>query len=123
MTPLAKKKDTPKAVPKAKPDQAEGKIAKEEKVIKTAEAATEDQPFDSTKIIYYCKDCKKATNPVRVGKKFRFKCSECKGKDVPFGTEKSVMTFYKIERGEVSEEPDEKAKKKYTSFDEYHATM
>lgn len=47
-----------------------------------------------TKIIYYCQDCKKQVTPQRIGKKFRFSCSECKGKKVSFGSEKSVSNFY-----------------------------
>jgi DNA-directed RNA polymerase subunit RPC12/RpoP len=49
---------------------------------------------EPTKIIYYCKDCKKNVAPKRIGKKLRFKCSECDSENVSFGTEKSVANYY-----------------------------
>ena len=48
-----------------------------------------------TKIIYFCQDCNKVITPKRIGKKFQFSCSECKGKNVAFGTEKSIESYYK----------------------------
>lgn len=51
------------------------------------------------KIIYFCKDCEKLVMPKRVGKKFRFNCTECKGKDVSFGPESSIRNYYKIPEG------------------------
>ncbi len=48
-----------------------------------------------TKINYYCRDCKKEIQPKKVNKKFKFSCSECKGKNVSFGSEKSIGNYYK----------------------------
>jgi len=78
------------------------------------------------KIIYFCRDCQKLVTPKRVGKKFRFNCTECKGKDVSFGPEKSIRNYYRIAEGAdrpkgkpavVEDEPkdkkeEEKGKKK-----------
>ena len=47
------------------------------------------------KIIYFCRDCNKIVAPKRVGKKFKFSCTECKGDNVSFGTEKSILNYYK----------------------------
>ena len=47
------------------------------------------------KIIYFCKDCKKNITPKRIGKKFKFSCSECKGSNVAFGSEESINNYYK----------------------------
>jgi predicted methyltransferase len=47
------------------------------------------------KIIYYCKDCQKIVKPKRIGKKFEFSCLECKGNNVAFGSEKSILNYYK----------------------------
>ncbi len=52
------------------------------------------------KIVYYCKDCEKLVAPKRIGKKLRFKCEECKGENVTFGTEQSIHNFYKIKTPE-----------------------
>ena len=47
------------------------------------------------KITYYCRACKAAVTPKRVGKSLGFKCSNC-DKDVSFGTESSVHSYYNI---------------------------
>jgi len=47
------------------------------------------------KIIYYCCDCEKIIKPKRIGNKFRFSCSICKGDNVSFGSEKSILNYYK----------------------------
>ena len=49
----------------------------------------------SAKIIYFCRDCNQMTKPKRIGKKFKFSCAECKGNNVSFGTEKSILNYYK----------------------------
>ncbi|MBU1017649.1 hypothetical protein KKA33_01320 [Patescibacteria group bacterium] len=50
----------------------------------------------AAKILYYCLDCKKLVTPKRIGKKFQFSCTECKGKEVAFGTVSSLAKYYKI---------------------------
>jgi hypothetical protein len=60
-------------------------------------------------IVYYCKDCEKIVDAERVGRKYVFKCPICKTKNVAFGTEKSIKSFYHVseeETGEVSEVTD-----------------
>jgi predicted methyltransferase len=47
------------------------------------------------KIVYYCRDCEKAVKPKRIGKKFEFSCADCKGNNVSFGSEQSIMNYYK----------------------------
>ena len=49
-----------------------------------------------TKILYYCQECKKPVTPKRIAKKLSFKCGECEKGKVSFGTESSVMNYYKI---------------------------
>ncbi len=48
----------------------------------------------AAKIVYYCQDCKKIVPPKRIGKKLRFKCSECNSDKVSFGTEQSIINHY-----------------------------
>lgn len=50
------------------------------------------------KIIYYCKDCKRIVDgKSRKGRKrYSFACSICGGRDVAYGTEKSIINFYHI---------------------------
>lgn len=54
-----------------------------------------EDPGVPTKIVYFCQDCKKEVTPKRIGKKFKFSCTECKNKQVSFGTEKSIDNYYK----------------------------
>jgi len=61
-----------------------------------------------SKIIYYCMDCQKPVVPKRIGNKFRFACTLCKGENVAFGTEKSIENFYRIHK--VKPETVEKQK-------------
>ena len=75
------------------------------------------------KILYYCKECRKVIQPVRVGNKFQFRCNECKNKSVTFGTQKSIANFYDVEGGNPTEEPDEKDTKKFKDFDQYLDAM
>ena len=52
------------------------------------------------KIIYFCQDCKKLIKPKRISKKFKFSCTDCKGLNVSFGSEKSIANYYKIPQPE-----------------------
>ncbi|MBN2096639.1 hypothetical protein JW752_04585 [Candidatus Peregrinibacteria bacterium] len=54
-----------------------------------------------TKILYYCLDCKRLVAPKRIGKKFQFSCTECKGKNVAFGSASSLANYYKIPEAEL----------------------
>lgn len=61
-------------------------------------------------IVFYCKDCDKMVDVKPVGRKFVYKCGICNTKNVAFGTEKSISSFYRLEESEQKsekEEPDE----------------
>lgn len=47
-------------------------------------------------MVWYCKDCEKAVQVSRVGKKYTYQCLECKSKNVCFGTDKSIKNFFHI---------------------------
>lgn len=49
-----------------------------------------------TKIVYYCRECKKPVAPKRMGKKLSFSCSECKKEDISFGSEQSIENYYNV---------------------------
>lgn len=51
-------------------------------------------------IIYYCKDCEKIVDAQRIGRKYVFRCPICKTKNVAFGTEKSIRSFYHVKEDE-----------------------
>ena len=58
-------------------------------------------------IVQYCKDCKKIIEGKKVGRRCAFSCPLCKGKNVAFGTEKSITSFYHIKE-EAPEKEEEK---------------
>ena len=47
-------------------------------------------------IIFYCKDCEKIVDTQKVGRKYVYKCGACGTKNVAFGTEKSVKSFFRV---------------------------
>lgn len=48
-------------------------------------------------IVFYCKDCYKLTEVDKVGNRYVYKCRECKGKNVAFGTEASIKKFFHVQ--------------------------
>lgn len=54
-------------------------------------------------IIFYCKDCGKVVDTEKVGKKYVYKCKVCGTKNVAFGTEKSIRSFFRITEEEKKE--------------------
>ncbi|MBI5412742.1 hypothetical protein HZA42_00140 [Candidatus Peregrinibacteria bacterium] len=62
-----------------------------------AEATATQAPPDqqaSVRIVFYCKDCEKLVDGVKIGRKYVYKCPICHTKSVAFGTEKSIKSFY-----------------------------
>lgn len=55
-------------------------------------------------IVFYCKDCEKIVATHRIGKKYLYKCAVCGTKNVAFGTEKSIKSFFRIKEEEKPEE-------------------
>ncbi len=51
--------------------------------------------FEFSKIIYFCKDCKKIVDVIP-RRSMKFRCKECKSINIAFGTERSIRNYYKI---------------------------
>lgn len=69
-------------------------------------------------IVFYCKDCGKIVDTERIGKKYVYKCKVCGTKNVAFGTEKSIKSFFRIQeekKEEVAEVKEVKVGEKETS--------
>jgi hypothetical protein len=49
-----------------------------------------------TGIVFYCKDCEKIVDVIPVGRKFVYKCAICKTKNVAFGTDKAIRSYYRL---------------------------
>jgi DNA-directed RNA polymerase subunit M/transcription elongation factor TFIIS len=47
-------------------------------------------------IAFFCKDCNEIVQVRPLGRKFVYRCSKCGTKNVAFGTEKSIRSFYRI---------------------------
>ena len=60
-------------------------------------------------IVFYCKDCEKIGSVKPVGRKFDYKCAVCNTKNVAFGTEKSIINYYRIEEEKKPKEKVEKS--------------
>ena len=73
-------------------DKEYTEIIKSETEVDKSFIESEGQP---AKIAYYCRECKKAVAPKRIGKKLSFKCSECDRSPISFGTEDSIANYYK----------------------------
>ncbi len=51
-------------------------------------------------IAYYCRECKKVIEkPERIPQTLRFKCRECGGERVAFGTQNSVQSYFRLKGG------------------------
>lgn len=59
-------------------------------------------------IIFYCKDCEEIVETDRFRGKYVYKCKKCGTKNVAFGTEKSIHTFFKLD----DKKSEDKAEKK-----------
>jgi hypothetical protein len=56
-------------------------------------------------ILFYCKDCEKIVDANKIGRKYVYKCGVCGTKNVAFGTDKSIKSFFRVkEEKDVKEE-------------------
>lgn len=56
-----------------------------------------DASAASHSILFYCRDCKTIVdNPERVGGKYEYRCPDCKGDRVAFGSQKSICDFFQV---------------------------
>jgi len=72
---------------------------------------TEKKTKDSGSIIFYCKDCEEIVKTERLGRKYVYKCKKCGTKNVAFGTEKSIHSFFRLDEkkpGKRKEKGEEK---------------
>lgn len=85
--------DVNKIVEQLKKDDPEKFPAREEE--EASEKASGSQ------IVYFCKDCKKTIDIKNTKSK---KCPECKGKNIAYGTEKSIKNYYDFKQQMGGEE-------------------
>lgn len=64
--------------------------------------------------MFFCKDCEKIVDVRPIGRKFVYTCAVCKTKNVAFGTEDAVKSFYRIAEGEPGKEEGKAAGSKNT---------
>lgn len=64
-------------------------------------------------IVFFCKDCELLVDVRPVGRKFVYKCAKCNTKNVAFGTEKAIRSFYRVkEESEAVKKEEKPAEKK-----------
>lgn len=62
----------------------------------------EKQPSKLPSILFFCRDCQKIVfDPKKVGNKYTYACSVCNGKNVVFGTKKSILNYFRIKECEI----------------------
>ena len=49
------------------------------------------------RIVFYCKDCHELVDGIKIGKKYVYRCAKCGTKNVAFGTEKRIRSFYHVQ--------------------------
>lgn len=54
------------------------------------------RPVYLSGVVYYCKDCEKIVDADQVGRKYVFRCRVCKTKNVAFGTDKSIRSYFHV---------------------------
>ncbi len=69
-------------------------IAYELKVKSLPEDQWEDQA-----IVFFCNDCEKIVAAEKNKNAVKFTCAVCKGKNISFGTQKSVNNFFRLNEG------------------------
>jgi len=57
-------------------------------------------------IVFYCKDCEEIVSAEKIGKKYVYKCKRCGTKNVAFGTEKSIKSFFRVKEEKKEKEKD-----------------
>lgn len=50
-----------------------------------------------TGVAFYCKDCERIVTTRQIGRKYVYSCDICKTKNVAFGTEKSIRSYFKFD--------------------------
>lgn len=50
-----------------------------------------------TGVTFYCKDCERIVDAHQVGRKYVYSCNICRTKNVAFGTEKSIRSYFKFD--------------------------
>ncbi len=57
----------------------------------------EEKKNSVSNILFFCRDCQKVVaEPKKVGSKYVYKCSVCDGKNVAFGTKKSICDYFHL---------------------------
>ena len=60
------------------------------------EEAVQPDTSSEVHIVFFCKDCEKIIEGIKIGRKYVYKCPDCGTKNVAFGTEKSINSFYHL---------------------------
>ena len=56
----------------------------------------QEVPNTEIPIAFYCKDCREIIKAEKIGSKYVYKCPNCNGENVAFGSVKSINNFYHL---------------------------
>lgn len=57
-------------------------------------------------IFFYCKDCEKIAEVTRVGSRYVYSCNTCGTKNVAFGTQRSILSFFHLDEKDFAKSND-----------------
>lgn len=72
---------------------------------------TKKEPENKGPIVFYCKDCEKIVDATKSGRRYVYSCNVCGTKNVAFGTEKSITSFFRVKEEKKEEEKEEAPEK------------
>ncbi len=58
--------------------------------------AIPEADFESTPVAFFCRDCRKLVATKKTEKGLKFACTECGGKDIFFGTRRSLINHFHL---------------------------
>ena len=58
--------------------------------------AVPEEDFESTPVAFFCRDCRKLVDTKKAEKGLKFVCAECNGKDISFGTRRSLINHFHL---------------------------
>ena len=71
-------------------------LSKITSIVENAVPSTVPEIPAQVKVVFFCKDCEKIVACIKIGGKYVYKCPLCHTKNVAFGTEKSIRSFFRV---------------------------
>ena len=64
--------------------------------------AKEEKTEHVPNILFFCRDCQKVvTGPKKIGSRYIYQCPICNGKNVAFGTKRSICDYFHLKEKDL----------------------